>query len=333
MNNENTYEYRIRSDYNINSNPNIFPNRTPQPPKYSNKGLTVPSNSKIGTEEDTSTVQSQSNLSNNASLDPLTKMSQSFNNFALANKDTSLNTNKQIPQPFIPSNAIAKNDERIVTLQKNTLGEQRLGTFAYPYVYSEPGNGAPFLQPPQSNLIENPIPLYLDVESIKRDRDQYPNPAQYVYPLVNSNNNVDTPGERYKNITEISLESAVLPNNNNIFNQPYLLLQINEFTGHYDSASVPCRKSFAKLYLKAAGSFVRMDKENSDPMVRVFYPAPKASLDRLSISILNPDGTLFNFGTDTAPPQDPNPLLQNYFTFKITTTVPDIVDTIGHRNP
>lgn len=300
----------------------------------------------------------------NTKIDAMTRLAQTFNNFASANAfHTNLpeypsavpaSTVKPPTYPFVrpeeqPSNYMELpppesrppiDDEKReqpfsepdyrVTLEQNILGQQRMSSYAYPYVYRD----RPFAQLPQMNLILNPKPLYLHVDSTERNRDRYPNPAQYVFPLVDSNDDVDTPGERYRNIYEISLISATIPNQSAVFDKPYLILQIDEIGGHYDAAGTQCRKAFSKLLFdNPGGKFVRVDKGIGDPAIRVFYPKPLASLDRLSISIRNPDGTLFNFGTDTVPPQAPNPDLQNSFTFQIVTKITDIDEAIGHRNP
>lgn len=191
----------------------------------------------------------------------------------------------------------------------------------------------PFLQPPQENLVESPKPYYLSIESINRDRTKYPSPSEYVFSLVASDTTDGATRYSYRNIYEIALESVAIPNDPAILTLPYLLLQIKEVQGHYDSAHTPTTKAFAKLYLKPQGSFMRLDKENCEPLVRVFYPAPLASLTKMSLSICNPDGTLFNFGADTVPPLAPDPSIQNSFTFRFKHRVVDVEDTVGHRDP
>lgn len=298
-------------------------------------------------------------------IDPMTRLAQTFNNFASAN-DFIANKQPSAEEiappsvvsppeyPFVSPLEQPSNDPELpppdsrppiddesreqpysepdyrVALEKNILGNQRMSSYAYPHVFKD----GPFMQLPQMNLIANPKPLYLHVDSNGRNRERYPNPSSYVFPLIDSNNEVETPGERYRNIYEISLLSATVPNVATVLQQPYLILQIDEIGGHYDAAGAGCRKAFAKLYFDdVGGSFLRVDKGIGDPAVRVFYPKPLASLARLTLSIRNPDGTLFNFGTDTTPPQSPNPLLQNSFTFQIITKITDVNQAIGHRNP
>lgn len=217
-----------------------------------------------------------------------------------------------------------------VSLQKNIFGEQRLASYRYPFVYKD----APFMQLPQANLINNPKPRYLHVDSRNRDRNKYPNPNHYVYPLVSSQNDVDTPGVVYKNIHEIRLISAAIPDINSPLDFPYLILAIDEIDGIYDAATPQVKRAIGKLlFCECGGKFLRFDPGISDGVVRNFWPAPLASLSRLTLSWLKPDGTLFSWGTDTTPPTPVNEELQNSFTLQIITEVPDVREAIGHRNP
>jgi hypothetical protein len=297
-------------------------------------------------------------------IDPMTRLAQTFNNFANANDfvatereaNTTVVPESVVSPPEFPfthplqqpsydpelppeearppidgetrEQPLSEPDYR-VTLEKNILGKQRMASYSYPHVYKD----QPFLQLPQMNLIVSPKPMYLHVDSTERNREKYPDPADYVFPLVSSSDMVDTPGERYKNVYEISLLSATIPNLTEVFDYPYLILQIDEIGGHYDSVGAGCKRAFAKLYFdNPGGKFLRVDKGIGDPAVRVFYPKPLASLAKLTVSIRKPDGSLFSFGTDNIPPADPDPELQNSFTFQIITKITDINQAIGHRN-
>jgi hypothetical protein len=49
------------------------------------------------------------------------------------------------------------------------------------------------------------------------------------------------------------------------------------------------------------------------------------------IKITDADGNLFNFGTDSTPPTAPTLSLQNSFTFRLLTEMPD-TSKLGRRN-
>jgi hypothetical protein len=216
-----------------------------------------------------------------------------------------------------------------VILQSNDINNQLTDHMAYPNVYAP----KPFFQLPQNNLIADPDPCYLSVDSHDRDRKKYPNPNDYTISFVSPDSEFTT-GSRYKNILEIQLVEAILPNRANILDEIYLILEIDEIDNPVFDASNPnLAKAFSKMRLCPSGStkWVYLDVDYTWPTLKRFYPKPKSSLDRLSIKILKRDGTPFSFGTDNALPADVNKDLQNTFTFKITQSITD-VDVVGQRN-
>lgn len=219
------------------------------------------------------------------------------------------------------------------TLQMNELNNHAMTNMAYPHVYMP----QPFYQLPQKNLITDPDPNFLSIDSQDRDRTKYPNPNDYTIPLVSSNTNGqgDVPGRRYKNIVEFELISAIIPNRANVMDEIYLILDIPELNDStYDASNPHLRTGFAKLLFETVdgtSKWLRLDVDNSDPLRKVFYPSPKSSLDRVTIRILKRDGTPFNFGTDNTLPTEPNGDLQNSWTFRVIEKVVDATP-IGHRN-
>jgi hypothetical protein len=118
--------------------------------------------------------------------------------------------------------------------------------------------------------------------------------------------------------------------------EPYLLFQIDEVDKVYDSANVACARAFTKLYFKdvfPGSKYLRLDKGVGDPLTKIYWPDPLASLDRLTISYRRHDGSLFSFGPDSAPPADPLPDRQTSVTFEIRTYVVDTGKAIGFRQP
>jgi hypothetical protein len=231
---------------------------------------------------------------------------------------------------------IPYNSQGDVILQSNDINNQLTDHMAYPHVFTP----QPFLQLPQNNLINDPDPYYLSIDSHDRDRTKYPNPNNYTIHLVSSDTTVggcNVPGIRYKNITEIELVGAVIPNKPGVLDEIYLILQIEEIDNPvFHSTNPNLSKGFAKLFFVPPADpmttkWLYLDLENTKPLIKKFYPKPKSSLDRISIKLLKRDGTPFSFGTDMTLPSDVNPLCQNSFTFKITQKITDI-DVIGQRN-
>lgn len=342
MNQENTYHFtekippRPRAykpqqpphqpphNYDLSRNPDIYPKQGPsqQPSQQQPQRRVQPPNREL-----------------------IAKMNNDFQYFAQAQTDDLKANHKDSPVPEYPyvnptaepedieplpeDYNVQSIDDNRVTLEQNIFGEQRLASNRYPFVYKN----APFYQLPQANLIQNPKIHYLHVDSRNRNRARYPNPNHYVYPLVSSSNDIDTPGREYKNIYNITLVTATIPVLNSPLDLPYIILVIDEIEGLYDAATPQCQNAFGKLlFTVSGGKFLRFDSGLSDPIVRVYYPAPKASLAKLTISWYKPDGTLFNWGTDTTPPTPINEDLQNSFTLQITTLVPNVETALGHRN-
>lgn len=149
------------------------------------------------------------------------------------------------------------------------------------------------------------------VSSNDRDTTQFPNPQYYRV-------NFDVP---YRNVRRVELISAVIPNQANsgsVLDQPILNVLVDELN-HLDNTSTNINKAFAVLPLKGAsqntGGFIVPELGAVFNMPRE-YRTPLASLSRLTISITDLNGTLFNFGTDSAPP---TLSLQNVLVFRITT--------------
>ena len=217
-------------------------------------------------------------------------------------------------------------------------GFNSLGSFPYPLTSyaSRPANlmgQDAWLQLPQANLIVNPKSDYVTINSADRDRKKWPSTSNFCIKFVD-----DEPGQpngvvgkRYRNVQSVKLLSGVVPNTNNVLDEPYLLLQINEIEGMYDAASRPSQNAFTKLYFKPSpGKFLRLDKGVGDPLTKVYWPTPKATIDRFTVSIRTYDGDVFDFGTDDG--DEPDPELQITFTLEIKDYVPDAKTALGHRN-
>ena len=149
---------------------------------------------------------------------------------------------------------------------------------------------------------------YLSVSSRDRDFVKYPNVNSYVVEFITE----------FKNISAIELVQAIIPAKNSVEEEPYLLLEIDEISDVMFSKDRFITDSFAMLQLAApttAGGFIQIDKRIHENTVR-YFKIPKASLSKMTITLRDCAGNIFNFGTDSNPPQK---ALQNTFIFKITT--------------
>ena len=207
--------------------------------------------------------------------------------------------------------------------------EEDTAPMTYPDVYAP----REFLQAPQLNLISNPS-WFLSIDSSDRDRAKYPNPFKYTIHMTGSSDHENVTGHRFKNVYSIELISAVLPNVDEIKDELYIILDIEELEDiGFDSSNQNLKGAYAKLVMQTHinDNFLLLDSDNSRPLKRIYYPAPKASIDRLTIKLMKPNGDIIDLGPDSDPDQPPIKDIQNSFTFRIITKVPDTAP-LGHRN-
>lgn len=162
---------------------------------------------------------------------------------------------------------------------------------------------------------------YIFVTSKNRDKTLFPNISHYT---------VEFPQE-FKNIHSIELIQGIIPNVNNVTQEPYLLLKLEEIRDVMVSNDPDISEAFAFLTMASPctsdGSFIALDKKIHENTPKI-YNTPKASLQKLTISVTKHDGTLFDFGADTSPP---NKSIQHTFVFQIITLEKKRA-TLSHRN-
>ena len=176
---------------------------------------------------------------------------------------------------------------------------------------------------------------YVSIDSRDRDRAAYPNSNQFRVLFEPSDSYIGaSTGIRYKNIHSIELKSITVPNTNAVLDLPYLIVTIDELKGRrvMTGTNITLDNAFAKIHLlETTTAFARNTNDYGLPLEYKFKQAPLSWLNSLSISILAPDGTPFNFGTDMATGLPVNELLQTSFVFKITTLEMD-TGNIPRRN-
>lgn len=148
------------------------------------------------------------------------------------------------------------------------------------------------------------------------DRDWVTFPKRFHFSI-----NIHNMAKTYKNIREISFNRLILPmeiiakdyftNQTNIKNKfvnpfglsfPYIMLNIDEINDVYDSISQSNRKCFTHFvyeheYTSPNGrGYVILRPIQHER--KIFFPANLGSLQRLTISISRPNGTLYNNSMD-----------------------------------
>jgi hypothetical protein len=162
---------------------------------------------------------------------------------------------------------------------------------------------------------------YITVSSRDRDISNYPSPSHY---------SVKLPFE-LRNIYSIEILNGIIPDKNNVTREPYLLLKVEELNYHIMSSNDKnMTDSFAILHMAppiTPGYFLNVDKKTFEHTV-LRFETPKANLSKLTISITDCDGNLFNFGDDSG---GPNKSLQNTFIFRVVVLEKNR-NILQHRN-
>lgn len=174
----------------------------------------------------------------------------------------------------------------------------------------------------EKNIEYERTKYYVTVSSRDRDRSAHHNVNHYT---------VNLPTE-LKNIVSVELIQAIIPDVNNVVAEPYLILKINEFNDVMISADTNISDSFAILQMSAPvspGTFIQIDKRIHEHTVK-YFKVPKATLSRMTISIIDADGNLFDFGADNPFPNSPKKEIQNTFIFRIVCSE-KARDTLNQR--
>jgi len=194
------------------------------------------------------------------------------------------------------------------------------------------------------NLRDKKIEYNIYIDSRDRDRNIYPNLNNYVVNFVqnDSKNSGSSKGPylgyNYKDILSFEVVEVTFPLvsdgfNNPINGQQYLLLQFQEINGNWDGTNNDLELGVPKNFLnkgpvKIFPNKVRGNFFTAEPGYRIIYRRSNlGNLNKLTINILNPDGTPLNFPVDNPSNEPVNNSLQHLITLRITTieAEPDFV--------
>lgn len=189
----------------------------------------------------------------------------------------------------------------------------------YTNAYS-PSSNVKYSVEQEKNIEYDEIVHYVTVSSRDRDMSVYPNTSQYV---------INFPQE-FKNISNIQLIQAIFPDTNNVRHEPYLLLKIAELEDVMVSSDRNISDAFAMILLSVPpqnNTFITMDTKVHENTIK-YFRIPKATLSKMTISITDCDGNLFDFGAD-----GPSIVkgVQTTFVFKLTVLEKKRA-TLSHRN-
>jgi hypothetical protein len=169
-----------------------------------------------------------------------------------------------------------------------------------------------------SHVIPSPktitIPRYVSINSTDREWNQNTKRYEYSVTFNGMGKGGMSTSRAFRNIQSIAVGKVIIPdeiidNAKNVYNYefsfsyPYIILQVSEFTDVYDGTNTAIQRGFCKLiyhrsYKAPNGRGYIILKPLQDEK-KVFYPAPLSSLNRMSVSLLKPNGTLLNLSADS----------------------------------
>lgn len=162
------------------------------------------------------------------------------------------------------------------------------------------------------------------IDSRDRDRTNWPNTNEFQIKIRGSDQDVGIIQYECKNIRSIELMKCVVPSNviNGTTGVPYLILEIPELDNLYHGTNTHLENMFGFLSPQdiIGTKFVGCKYEN---LCKKIYEPALGSLGQMTIRIRRPDGTLFNFGTDTTPPNAVNDYVQVMLIFRIVAIRPN----------
>lgn len=158
---------------------------------------------------------------------------------------------------------------------------------------------------PQSDIEYSQVVSYLHLNSSDRDPVAYPSVSEY---RIESE-------EKFRNISSIELVASSIANQGSPLVNPYMVLRIDGLN-HINFSNRNTNSGFAVMYLKqTTGPHVYSELGVLQRNV-LNFKTPLASLNSIKLSIVGPDGSLFNFGE---PPGDITPAFSNSFMLRVVT--------------
>lgn len=167
------------------------------------------------------------------------------------------------------------------------------------------------------------IKKYIDINSADRNWIQDKYRFKYSINFLTNDNDIQS---RYKNIESIRVDKVIIPqdtvygvfdNDKNskqpyrpylhsfTLNLPFVYLMIDEFSDVYDGTNDTIRRCFSKLIIDRVidtmewgRKYIVLKPASANGDEKIFFPSPLSTLNRLSISLMKPNGNLLNTSHD-----------------------------------
>lgn len=199
---------------------------------------------------------------------------------------------------------LGKHYERYKRILSSSYNDQDFSDNNFTNVYNKRFNEQLSLKN-EPTIEYDTVDYYLTISSKDRNTTNYPDVSKYSITLQNE----------LRNIVEMELIQAIIPSKNNVADEPYLLLKIDEIENTMISNDRNIIDSFAILQMSppTVNKFIHVDKRIFENTTK-FFKTPKASLSKFTISLLDASGNLFDFNNS---PGSTDKDYQNIFIFKI----------------
>ena len=149
----------------------------------------------------------------------------------------------------------------------------------------------------------------ISIDSINRDISKYPKPNEFKinFNPVTMKNTIlkGYIGKSFENVISVQLISAIFPKHidnggNNIEDYPYIILEIDELGGNYQSTNDNSSNAFAQISFDIdCGKYKKLISRTDKEYKKKFHP--RISINSFTIRIKTPDGVLYNFGNHSEP--------------------------------
>lgn len=171
------------------------------------------------------------------------------------------------------------------------------------------------------------LEYFVSIDSRDRDRELWPSSSAFEVRFEPHHTFQGATVHRaFKNVVSVEVMEVIFPNKNNVLDEMYLLMSIPELDGNIECSNGSTIRPIAKLVpTSASGNYVVCAFNDSQTRPKKAFQQPGGRIDKLTFELRNYHNDVFSFGTDTTPPDAPNPLLQVSVTLKVIVEQPYIV--------
>lgn len=253
------------------------------------------------------------------SQDTIQNKNKIFKNIDIDNETKRINDTRYID----PKKIYSYKPEQSISLTDNF--KQKIDDSTYKKLqnklFDENGDRSTIIERKDNDKVL--IKKYIDINSADRNWLQDKYRFKYSINFLTNDNDIQS---RYRNIQSIRVEKVIMPqdtvygvyNNDENSTQPYrpylhsftlnlpfVYLIIDELSDVYDGTNDTIRRCFSKLVvdrvintMELGRKYIVLKSAGASGDEKIFFPTPLSTLNRLSISLMKPNGNLINTSHD-----------------------------------